>query len=101
MWIQLKNTLLYIQYSCYDWISQKICFQEDLLHSKKNETFCPIHYMHTVTDLQLPDNKMQPGATNIGLHKIFHLVAACHAFEYIINKLMIYDDNWKNDCSHY
>ena len=49
--------------------------------------------MHTVTDLQLPDNKMQPGATNIGLHKIFHLVAACHAFEYIINKLMIYDDN--------
>ena len=30
---------------------------------KKNETFCPIHYMHTVTDLQLPDNKMQPGAS--------------------------------------
>ena len=63
LFIQLQNTLSYIQYSCYDWISQKICFQEDLLPSKKNETFCPIHYMHTVTDLQLPDNKMQPGAS--------------------------------------
>ena len=35
LFIQLQNTLSYIQYSCYDWISQKIYFQENLLHGKK------------------------------------------------------------------
>ena len=42
---------------------KRYVFKKIYYIAKKNETFCPIHYMHTVTDLQLPDNKMQPGAS--------------------------------------